>query len=48
MYIRQNHTTLHKSFLSLIISSKNYISNPKILAKGPVTVVFVRNVANGF
>ena len=31
--------------LSLIISSKNYISNPKILTKGGATVVFVRKVA---
>ena len=33
--------------LFLIISSKNYISDPKILTKGAATVVFVRKVAQG-
>ena len=29
--------------LFLIISSKNYISDPKILTKGPATVVFAQS-----
>ena len=33
--------------LFLIISSKNYISDPNILTKGAATVVFVRKVAHG-
>ena len=33
--------------LFLIISSKNYISDPKILIKGAATVVFIRKVAQG-
>ena len=33
--------------LFLIISSKNYISDPKILTKGAEIVVFVRKVAQG-
>ena len=33
--------------LFLIISSKNYISDPKILTKGAATVMFVRKVAQG-
>ena len=33
--------------LFLIISSKNYISDPNILTKGAATVVFVRRVAQG-
>ena len=33
--------------LFLIISSKNYISDPKNLTKGAATVVFVRKVAQG-
>ena len=34
--------------LFLIIGSKNYISDPKILTKSAATVVFVRKVAQGF
>ena len=33
--------------LVLIISSKNYISDPKVLTKGVATMVFVRKVAQG-
>ena len=33
--------------LFLIISSKNYISHPKILKKSAATMVFVRKVSQG-
>ena len=46
MYIRQKHAILHKS-LFLIISSKNYISDSKLLTKSAATMVFVRKVSHG-
>ena len=47
MYIRQKHAHYTNLSLFLIISSKKYISDPKILTKGVATEVFVRKVAQG-
>ena len=47
MYIREKHAHYTNLSLFLIISSKKYISDPKLLTKGVATEVFVRKVAQG-